>query len=137
MKLPQCPYCGCKYNYSRVKKHMKCKEVQCKSCGKRFAVVYKKSALIMAALFFIAMIAFNTFYLFNSKSTTLLPNVIFTVAAIVLYICLVPLIVKYEKISGQDDPLEKLKKNRHRYKKQKNTSVEIAENPLKNTTFDK
>lgn len=99
------------------------------------AVSYKKSVAVMAVLFFVALIVLNTVYLKFTKSLTIYPNVIFTVLFIVLFIILVPLRVQYYKIPGQE-PVEKLKKNRHRHKKTKNQRIDIDDNPLKGTSFD-
>lgn len=136
LKLPQCPYCGYKYDYSRVKKTMHEKQCKCRKCGKLMAVAYKKAAVKMALLFFILLVVLNTLYLFGTKSETVIPNIVFTVVFIFLYIILVPLRVTYGKISGQEDEPEKLKKNRRRHKKTKNKEVDSEENPLKNTSFD-
>jgi len=135
-KLPSCPYCGYKFDYSRSSKALHEKNVKCKKCGKIMSVSYKLAALKMGFLFFVFLVALNTVYLFNSNSRTILPNIIFTVLFIVLYLVLVPLSVSFSKIDGQEDPPEKLKKNRHRHKKTKNKDILFDENPIKDTSFD-
>ena len=136
LKLPQCPYCGFKYDYTRAKKSMHEKQYACKKCGKLMTVAYKKSATGMAFIFFVVLIVFNTFYLFFTKSQTIIPNIVFTVLFICLYLVLVPLKVTYGKIAGQEDEPEKLKKNRHRHKKTKKVQEDTEENPLKDTSFE-
>lgn len=135
LKLPECPYCGCKYDYGRVKKHIHDKTIECRSCKKMMAVTYKKTATKTAVILFLALIVLNTFYISFTKSETIYPNIIFTVLFIFIFIFLVPLMVKYHKIAGQETQ-EKLKKNRHRYKKNKNQKTEFNEDPLKGTQFD-
>lgn len=136
LKLPKCPYCGCGYDYSRVKKHKKDKFFLCASCGKKMAVLYKKNAFIMAVLFFFALIVLNVIFITFTKNSTIYPNLIFTVTAIVVYLCLIPFTVKYHKIKGQEDEPKKLKKNRHRHEKTKNNNSEHDEEPLKGTVFE-
>ena len=85
LKLPQCPYCGFKYDYSRAKKSMHEKQMTCKKCGKVMSVAYKKAAIKMAFLFFVVLIALNTLYLFGTKSETIYPNLIITIVFILLY----------------------------------------------------
>ena len=79
----------------------------------------------------------NTVYLFHSKSQTIIPNIVLTVLFILVYLVIVPLRLTFGKIDGQEDPPEKLKKNRHRHKKTKNTKIEFEDNPIKGTSFDK
>ena len=99
-KLPSCPYCGYKFDYSRSSKALHEKNVKCKKCGKIMSVSYKLAALKMGFLFFVFLVALNTVYLFNSNSRTILPNIIFTVLFIVLYLVLVPLSVSFSKIDN-------------------------------------
>jgi len=135
-KLPKCPYCGCKSDYKSSVKALSAKEPACKKCGKKFSVVFKLSAAIMAMLFFVFLIAANTLYLKASNNQTIIPNFVMTIAFIILYFVLVPLRSRYKKIPGQENNPEKLKKNRHRHKKTKNYDITINEDPLKNTSFD-
>lgn len=137
LKLPQCPYCSYKSDYSQAKKAMSSKELVCRKCGKRMAVSYKKASVPMALIFVAALIVLNTAYLFAGTSKTLLPNLIFTLVTIAVFAALLPLKVTYGKIAGEEDEPPKLKKNRKRHIKTKNNAIETDENPLKNTSFDK
>ncbi len=136
LKLPMCPYCGYKFDYSRSSKALHEKNVKCKKCGKLMKVSYRLSAAKMAVLFFVFLIVLNTVYLFHTKNQTIIPNIVITVVFIAVYLVLVPLTIKFGVIPGQEDPPEKLKKNRHRHKKTKNKDIEFNENPIENTTFD-
>ena len=136
-KLPQCPYCGYKSDFKSSVRTLRAKEVICRKCGKKMSVSFKLSASVMAVLFFVFLIAANTLYLRASNNQTIIPNFVVTVAFIILYFVLVPLRTKYNKIPGQEDPPEKLKKNRHRHKKENSPNVIINEDPLKDTSFDK
>lgn len=133
-KLPRCPYCGCSYSYASIKKNKNSKTCRCISCKKVFSVKYKATAVKFALAMFVVLILINTLVLKFTKSLTIWPNLFMTVIFIIIFLCLIPYTVKFGKIEGQEIP-EKLKKNRHRYKKDKET--EDIENPLKNTTFDK
>lgn len=136
LKLPRCPYCGCTYSYGSINKIKDKKQFACNSCKKIMNVFYKKSAAKMAVIFFIGLIIINTFVITFTKSETVYPNIVMTVLFIFLYLCLVPFTVKFGKIDGQEEKV-KLKKNRHRYNKVKNSGVQSEENPLKDTVFDK
>lgn len=137
-KLAKCPYCGFKFDYTRCSKamHSKYKTFTCRKCSKIMSVSYKKSAFVMGVVFFVALIAINTIYLSFAKSRTIIPNLVMTIIFIVLYMVLVPLRVRFGKLPGQEEEPPKLKKNRHRHKKDKPHKLEFEENPLKNTTFD-
>lgn len=137
LKLPICPYCGFKFDYSPARKALHEKQVKCKKCGKLMSVSYKLAAAKTAILFFVFLVFVNTVYLFNSKSQTIIPNIILTVLFIFVYMAIVPLKVSFGKIEGQEDPPEKLKKNRHRHKKTKNSMPKFDENPIEGTSFDK
>lgn len=137
LKLPVCPYCGFKFDYSAAKKNLREKEVKCKKCGKVMSVSYKLAAAKTAVLFFVFLVFVNTVYLFHSKSQTIIPNIVLTVIFIFVYLFIVPLRITFGKINGQEDPPEKLKKNRHRHKKTKNAKIEFEDNPIKDTSFDK
>ena len=137
LKLPICPYCGFKFDYSAAKKALREKEVKCRKCGKTMSVSYKLAAVKTAVLFFVFLVFVNTVYLFHSKSQTIIPNIVLTVVFILVYLAIVPLRITFGKIDGQEDPPEKLKKNRHRHKKTKNTKIEFEDNPIKGTSFDK
>lgn len=136
LMLPTCPFCGSKNDYAWVKKHLHDKPLVCRSCKKKLTVVYKRYALGLAAVFFAITLAISTAYMFFSKNQTVLPDLIFILVMIFAYLALVPLCVRYRKIDGQEPPAEKLKKNRHRHKKIKNTDVKFDENPLEGTSFD-
>lgn len=136
LKLPQCPYCSYKSDYSHARKAMTKKEIVCRKCGKRMTVSYKKASVPMGLIFLVVLIALNTMYLYAGNAKTLLPNLIFTVVIIAVFAALVPLKVTYGKIEGEEDEPPKLKKNRHRHKKSKGNDVSADENPLKNTSFD-
>lgn len=138
-RLDKCPYCGFKFDYTRcsMATHSKDKTFACRKCGKLMSVSYKKSAFVMGVIFFVALIAMNTLYLSAAKNTTIIPNLVMTIIFIVLYMVLVPLLVRFGKLPGQEEPPQKLKKNRHRHKKDKPDKIEFDENPLQNTTFDK
>lgn len=137
LKLPRCPYCGCSYSYGSANKIKDKKQFSCSKCKKLMSVAYKKSAAKIAAVFFVALVVINTIVISFTKSATIYPNLIMTILFIVLFICLVPFTVKFGKIDGQEEEHEKLKKNRHRYKKVKDGDLPTDENPLKNTSFDK
>jgi len=119
LRLPICPYCGYKFDYAPAKRALRAKQVKCKKCGKQMSVRFKRAAFIMGVKFFVFLVFINTVYLFNSKSRTILPNIIMTVLFIVIYLVIVPLKVSMDKIEGEDEPPQKLKKNRHRHKKTK------------------
>ena len=136
LKLPKCPYCGFGFDYSKAAKSLHEKEVKCRKCGKIMSVSYKLAAARTAILFFVFLVFVNTVYLFHSKSQTIIPNIVLTVIFIFVYMAIVPLKITFGKIEGQDDPPEKLKKNRHRHKKTKNCKIEFEENPIENTSFD-
>lgn len=136
LKLPICPYCGYKFDYSRSSRALHGNAVKCRKCGKLMNVSYKLSAAKTAAVFFVFLVVFNVVYLFNTKNQTIIPNIIITIVFIILYIVIVPLQIKFSTIPGQEDPPEKLKKNRHRHKKTKNQNIEFNENPIENTIFD-
>ncbi len=137
LRLPICPYCGYKFDYAPAKNALKEKQVKCKKCGKLMSVSFKKAAAKTAFLFFVFLVFVNTLYLFNSKSRTIIPNVVLTVVFIFVYLAIVPLKISFGKIDGQEDPPEKLKKNRHRHKKTKNNLPEFNDNPIEGTSFDK
>ncbi len=138
-KRKTCPYCTAKIDYGRRLKAVKSKskEMPCIKCGKLMRVSYRKSAFFMGVIFFIALIGLNTITLFLTKSRTIIPNLVMTVAFIALYMSIVPTLLRFGEIAGQEDEPPKLKKNRHRHKKDKKQKIEFDENPLKNTTFDK
>lgn len=119
LKLPICPYCGFKFDYSKARKTLSEKQVKCKKCGKIMSVSYKLAAAKTAVVFFVFLVFVNTVYLFHSKSRTIIPNIVLTVVFIFVYLAIIPLKIKFGKIDGQEDPPEKLKKNRHRHKKTK------------------
>ncbi len=137
-KRKVCPYCKAKIDYGRRLKAVKSKanQITCIKCGKIMSIAYKKSAFLLGLIFFIALIAINTFYLFLTKNQTVIPNLVMTVAFIALYMAIVPTLLRFGKIAGQEDEPPKLKKNRRRHKKDKKQKIEFDENPLKNTTFD-
>lgn len=137
LKLPVCPYCGHSVGYDPAKKSMRVKQIKCIKCGKKMSVSYKKSAAKTAVWFVLFMVFVNTLFLFSANNKTLLPNLIFTVVFIFVYMAIVPLTVKYDKIDGEEDPPKKLKKNRHRHEKTKNRMTQFDDNPLKGTTFEK
>jgi len=110
--------------------------VKCKKCGKKMSVRFMGAAVRMALWFFVFLVFLNTVYLFNSKSQTIIPNIIITLLFIGLYLVIVPLKISMEKIEGQEDPPQILKKNRHRHKKSKNNLPKFQENPIKGTSFD-
>lgn len=91
----------------------------------------------MGLIFFTALVAMNTFYMFFTKNSTIIPNLIMTVCFIFIYMAIVPTKVRFRKIMGQEEEQPKLKKNRHRHKKDKKQNITFNENPLINTTFDK
>ena len=138
MRLPICPYCGKQLDYKASVQILNNREKQheCRRCKKLSAVKYKaacaKSALIIGAV----TIALNTLMLFKAVGVTLLPNLVVTIIAIVLYMVLMPLHVKLFELEGQKEPEPKLKKNRHRHKKVKLQDVEFDKEPLKGTSFD-
>ena len=136
LKLPECPYCGHKFDYSRASKSLREKNLRCRKCGKLMKVSYKLSAVKTAILFFVFLVALNTAYLFHTKNQTIIPNLIITIFFIIVYLAVLPLKVRFLPIPGQEDPPEKLKKNRHRHKKTKNKTIEFDEDPIKGTTFD-
>ncbi len=134
----KCPYCGAQIDYKRRMRYVKDKgrNAKCIKCGKIMRVSYKRAAAFIGIIFFVVLVAMNTFYMFFTKNSTIIPNLIMTVLFILLYMALVPAMVRFRKIAGQEEEPPKLKKNRHRHKKEKNNKIEINENPLKNTTFD-
>ncbi len=138
-KRNKCPYCGADIDYKHRLKYVRNKgrDVSCIKCGKLMSLSYRKTAFFMGAIFFAGLVAMNTFYLFFTKNRTVIPNLILTMALIVLYLMLVPVNVRFKKIAGQEEEQPKLKKNRHRHKKDKKQKITFDENPLENTTFDR
>ncbi len=137
-KLPVCPYCGRQMGYKASIMLMDKKQTSCRKCGKLSKVRYKGRCAWLAAVFIAVLIVLNTLMLFSENNKTLIPNMVVTVAVIIIYLALTPLTVRLCEIEGQRDrqPVQKLKKNRHRQKKTKYTDVKFDENPLKGTSFD-
>lgn len=139
LKLPKCPYCGYTFDYSRSAKALRQKQIKCIKCGKKIDISYKAAAVAMAVVFFVFLVGMNTIYFFHANSKTILPNLIFTILFIIIYLSLLPLKVKMKKSAAQDEPPKKLKKNRHRHVKSKNNNQppSTEKNPIKGTVFDK
>ena len=138
-KQSKCPYCSAQIDYKHRTKYVKdkSKEVKCIKCGKLMKMSYRRAAAFWGFVFFVGLIGINTVYLFFTKNKTIIPNLVLTVVFIVIYMLIVPQMAVFRKIPGQEDALPKLKKNRHRHKKDKNDKIEFEEDPIKNTAFDK
>ena len=138
MRLTQCPYCGKMLDYKASVNAINTKSgrFECRRCGKFSAIKYKAACAKWAVIFALALIALNSAIFFNAAGKTILPNLVVTITAIIIYIALMPFHLKLSEIDGQREPEPKLKKNRHRKKKTKYKEVEFDEEPLKGTSFD-
>ena len=132
MRLTQCPYCGKMLDYKASVNAINTKSgrFECRRCRKFSAIKYKAACAKWAVIFALALIALN------AAGKTILPNLVVTITAIIIYIALMPFHLKLSEIDGQREPEPKLKKNRHRKKKTKYKEVEFDEEPLKGTSFD-
>ncbi len=140
LKLPICPYCGREYNYSTVKKLKHKKEFVCAKCKKKMAVTYIKHAALWGILSFFIILAIDTLFLIFTSSQTIYPNVFLTIALIIVYLILTPLMVQFHKMDGQENSDGvKRKKNRRRHaktSKEKYPLPNIEKDPLRDTGFD-
>lgn len=104
-KLPVCPYCKTVYSFGDVRKNKRKKVIQCYHCKNMIKQARFPGYAVLAAVIFIAAIVLNLIILNMTAEfiTSIIPIIIISLVAVILFLILSPFFIGYKKVMGIDE----------------------------------
>lgn len=101
-KLPVCPYCRTVYSYKDIRKNRNKKVIECYHCKNEFKKSNFKGYAVLALIICAAAVTVNLIILNMTAEfiTSIIPIMIISVSAVIIFMILTPFFSDYKKIKG-------------------------------------